>query len=183
MQAEQLVVGGDFNPEVGCLRRDDFDRRFGLFRFSPRPERIAAVRKFTFEGQVAYVLDRTGMLETRENRGQFGIELENADMFNATHTRGYEFLERPFQIAPGVTIPVGGCTFQDTQVSFTLELQRMLADRVSKACGARRVSGLNCARLRHLLVVVDRDLALTGILDNHDVDRSPLAGQLAGDGP
>lgn len=30
VQVERLVVGGDFNPEVGFLRRDDFDRRFGL---------------------------------------------------------------------------------------------------------------------------------------------------------
>ena len=55
LQVERLVVGGDFNPEVGFLRRDDFDRRFGMFRFSPRPERSGAVRKLTFQGQVAYV--------------------------------------------------------------------------------------------------------------------------------
>ena len=136
VQAEQLVVGGEFKPEVGFLRRDDFDRRFGLFRFSPRPERIAAVRKFTFEGQVAYVLDRAGMLETRENRGQFGIEFQNSDLFTVTHTRSYEFLEQPFQIAPGVTLPVGGYTFRDTQASFTLGQQRMLSGMVSLQHGS-----------------------------------------------
>ena len=136
VQAEQLVVGGDFSPEVGFLRRDDFDRRFGMFRFSPRPERIDAVRKFTFQGQVAYVLDRAGLLETRENQGQVGIEFENADMFNLTHTDSYEFLKQPFRIAPGVTIPVGGYAFQDTQVSYTLGPQRMLAGMVSVQRGS-----------------------------------------------
>ena len=136
VQAERLVVGGDFKPEVGFLRRDDFDRRFGSFRFSPRPERIDAVRKFTFEGQVAYVLDRAGLIETRENQAQFGIELENSDQVNVTHTRSYEFLKRPFRIAPGVTLPVAGYTFQDTEVSFTLGQQRTLSGRVSLQHGS-----------------------------------------------
>ena len=136
VQAERLVVGGDFNPEVGFLRRDDFDRRFGLFRFSPRPERFDAVRKFTFEGQVAYVLDRAGWLETRETQGHFGIEFENSDLFNVTYTRSYEFLEQLFRIAPGVMIPVGGYTFEDTEASFTLGPQRMLAGTVSLQHGS-----------------------------------------------
>ena len=136
VQAERLVVGGDFNPEVGFLRRDDFDRRVGLFRFSPRPARFAAVRKFIVEGQVAYVLDRGGVLETRENRGRFGIEFENSDLFTVTHTRSYEFLEQPFPIAPGVRLPVGGYTFRDTQASFSLGQQRLLAGTVSLQHGS-----------------------------------------------
>ena len=136
LQAEHLVVGGDFNPEVGFLRRDDFDRRFGMFRFSPRPERFDAIRKLTYQGQVAYVLDRAGLLETRENQGEFGIEFENSDQFNVTFTDSYEFLKQPFPIARGVTIPVGGYGFQDTQVSYTLGAQRLLAGRVSLQKGS-----------------------------------------------
>ena len=152
VQAERLVVGRDFNPEVGFLRRNDFDRRFGSFRFSPRPERFDAVRKFTYQGQVAYVLDRTGLLETREAQGQFGMELENADSFNVTHTRSYEFLKQPFRIAPGVTIPVGGYAFADTQVSFTLGPQRLLAGAVSVQHGSffsgdKTTVGFNRGRL------------------------------------
>src|SRR5438105_10617879 len=37
-QLEQLVVGDNFNPEVGFLRRHDIRRSFGLLRFSPRPK-------------------------------------------------------------------------------------------------------------------------------------------------
>jgi TolB-like protein len=136
VQAERLVVGGDFRPEVGFIRRDNFDRRFGLLRFSPRPARIAAVRKFTFQGQVAYVMERAGALETRENQGQFGIEFQNSDTFNLTYSDSYEFLRQPFQIAPSVAIPVGGYTFQDTQVSFGFGRQRVLAGTVSLQHGS-----------------------------------------------
>ena len=136
VQAERLVVGGDFNPEVGFIRRDDFDRRFGLFRFSPRPARIDLVRKFTFQGQAAYVVDRAGLLETRKNQGQFGVEFENSDTFTLTYTDSYEFLAQPFPIAPDVTLPTGGYPFQDTEVSFALGPQRKLAGTVSVRRGS-----------------------------------------------
>ena len=47
VEVERLVVGAGFNPEVGFLRRDDFERSFGSVRFSPRPRSIAAIRKFS----------------------------------------------------------------------------------------------------------------------------------------
>ena len=131
VQAERLVVGGNFNPEVGFLRRDDFERSFGSFRFSPRPQSIAAIRKLIWEGEVGYITDRAGVLETRDAQGQFGIDFENSDRFNATYTRSYEFLERPFPIASDVTIPVGGYRFQDVKASFALGPQRRLSGTFS----------------------------------------------------
>ena len=136
VQFERLVVGDNFNPEVGFLLRDDFERSFGSFRFSPRPQGIALIRKLTYAGQVDYITDRTGVLETREAQGQFGIEFESSDQFNATYTRSYEFLDQPFPIAPGVTIPVGGYGFQDGQMSYTFGQQRRLSGRLSVQHGS-----------------------------------------------
>ena len=135
VQAERLVVGTDFNPEVGFLRRDDFERSFGSFRFSPRPRAITAIRKLSWEGRLDYITDRTGLLETREAQGQFGIEFENSDEFTATYRRSYEFLEQPFPIAPDVTIPVGGYGFEDVELSFMLGQQRRLSGTFSVAHG------------------------------------------------
>ena len=59
------MVGTDFNPEIGFLRRDDFERSFGSFRFSPRPQSIAAIRKLSYGGRFDYITDRAGVLETR----------------------------------------------------------------------------------------------------------------------
>ena len=131
VQLEHLVVGDHFNPEVGFLLRDDFERTFGSYRFSPRPQGIALIRKFTWEGSIDYITDGAGVLETRENQGRFDIEFENSDQFNVTYTRSYEFLEQPFRIAPGVTIPVGGYGFQAVQAGFTFGQQRPLSGRVS----------------------------------------------------
>ena len=109
--ADRLSVGANFNPEIGFVRRDDFRRSFGSFRFSPRPQNIAAVRKFSWEGSVDYITDGAGRLETRLQRGQFVTELENGDLLFAQATDNYEFLKEPFDITDDVTIPIGGYSF------------------------------------------------------------------------
>ena len=152
VQLERLVVGDHFNPEVGFLRRNDFERSFGSFRFSPRPQSIDSIRKLTWEGRLDYITNRAGMLETREAQGRFGIEFENSDQFNTTFTRSYEFLERPFRIAPGVIIPVGGYGFQDVQTGFTFGQHRRLSGRVSVQHGGffsgdRTTVGVNQGRV------------------------------------
>ena len=103
-ELEHLAVGQDFNPETGFLRREDFERSFGSFRFSPRPHSIAAIRRFLSEVRFDYYESRAGVVETRLAQGMFGIELENSDEFSAEYTRSYEFLDKPFNIGPDVTI-------------------------------------------------------------------------------
>ena len=136
MRLEHLAVGTNFNPEVGFLRREDFERSFGLFRFSPRPRGIAAIRRFLWEGRVDYFASRAGVVETRLAQGLFGIEFENGDQFNAEYTHSYEFLEEPFEIAPDVTIPIGGYRFQDVLTSFAFGPQRTFSGSVSVQHGS-----------------------------------------------
>jgi hypothetical protein len=133
---ERLVVGTDFNPEVGFVSRSDFERSFGAFRFSPRLLSSAAIRKLSWQGQLDYITNRVGVVETREARGQFGIEFENSDRFTTTYTRSHEFLDRPFRIAPGVIIPVGGYSFQDVQTSYSFGQQRRISGSVSVQHGS-----------------------------------------------
>jgi hypothetical protein len=127
LQLDRLVVGDDFNPEVGFVRRDDMERSFGSFRFSPRPQSIASVRKVLWSGHIDHITDRNDRLETRESQGQFGIEFSNSDQFNLTYTRSYDLLDQPFRIASDVTIPSGGYSFQDVKASYALGQQRTLA--------------------------------------------------------
>ena len=128
--AEHLFIDRNFSPEVGFLRRDDMRKSFGSFRFSPRPASIRAIRKFSWEGSYNYITDASGFVETREALGLFGIELENSDRFDAGYTQTYDFLKRPFRIAEGIVIPVGGYDFHTTRVDYTFGSQRRLAGRL-----------------------------------------------------
>ncbi|MBI4477695.1 MAG: carbohydrate binding family 9 domain-containing protein, partial [Acidobacteria bacterium] len=92
---DHLYVGDHFNPEVGFVQRDNFRRSFASARFSPRPASIRRVRKFNWEGSLEYILDGSGMLETRVQTARFGTEFESSDLFNVEVRRDYERLVRP----------------------------------------------------------------------------------------
>ena len=123
-QASHLLVGANFNPEVGFVRRDDFRQTFASLRYSPRPRSIEAVRQFTFAGSFNYYLNGAGDVETRISQGSFDAEFENSDRFGVDVTGNYELLVDPFRIAPGVTILPGGYDFNDVEISYTLGGQR-----------------------------------------------------------
>jgi hypothetical protein len=66
LQLEHLVVGDNFNPEVGFVRRDDIRRTYAFVRFSPRPKNLKAVRKFSSTAAIAYLENGAGRLDTRD---------------------------------------------------------------------------------------------------------------------
>ena len=135
VQAERLVVGDHFNPEMGFLRRDDMRRNFGQFRFSPRPRSIASIRRFSWTGSMAYIENGAGRLETRDWQGEFAIEFQNSDRFSVGYGDTYEFLARPFDIS-GVIVPVGGYDFAGLRVGFNLGQQRTLSGNFSAEYGS-----------------------------------------------
>ena len=98
LTSNHLLVGDNFNPDVGFVRRDNMWREWMQGRFSPRPTRIRAVRKFTFEGTLTYITNaRTGMLETRTQRGAFQTEFQNSDRLEVEVQDGYEAFTDPFR--------------------------------------------------------------------------------------
>ncbi len=56
LQVDHLLVGKNFNPEIGFLRRQDFRRSFVAAHYRPRPRGIEAIRQFTFGGAVKGVV-------------------------------------------------------------------------------------------------------------------------------
>jgi hypothetical protein len=134
--AEHLFVDRLFSPEVGFVRRRDMRKNAGSLRFSPRPQSIEAVRKFSWEGQFDHITSAAGILETREAEGLFGIEFENSDRFQFSFTDTYDFLKQPFAIAPGIVIPIGGYDFHNTRVGYNFGSQRRLSGNVAVEHGA-----------------------------------------------
>ncbi|HUE87025.1 MAG TPA: DUF5916 domain-containing protein [Vicinamibacterales bacterium] len=134
-RVEFLKVGDNFNPEIGFVRRDDFKRSFAQLRFSPRPRNLRGVRKLSYEATLDYIENGRGVLETRQQAGQFDVEFENSDRFSVDVNRNFEFLSIPFQVSSGVFIPVGGYTFNDVRVGYNFGSQRRMSGNVSLARG------------------------------------------------
>jgi hypothetical protein len=139
-QVERLKVGQDFSPEVGFMRRQDFTKSYGYLRFSPRPSRASAlgrvVRKFYVETTHDYYQTGTGRLESRDGNLSFKTEFQNSDTIQAIYTRYYDFLEAPFQIAPGVRLPVGAYDWQQAQLSYVAGTQRRVSGTTTLTTGS-----------------------------------------------
>ena len=132
-QVDHLLVEDNFLPEVGFLRRDNFRRTYTSGRFSPRPQSIASVRQFSLEGGIDYILTADeNHLETRQNIVAFQTEFESSDQLTFTATDNYELLVEPFT-PPGsdFSIPVGGYSFADAQISYSIGQQRRINGSVA----------------------------------------------------
>ncbi len=152
VQLERLAVGGNFNPEVGFLRRRDFEESSGSLRFSPRPRNSRRVRRYSTQVSYSYITDSDGRLDTRVGGGGFGITFQNGDSFDANLNDTYESLELPFRIARGVTIPAGGYGYQEFSTSYLFGIQRKVSGTVSFERGSfysgdRTAVGYRAARI------------------------------------
>jgi hypothetical protein len=136
LQAEHLLVGDRFNPEIGFLRRTDFRRSSVGARFSPRPKSSRLIRRLDWEAGYDYITDsRRTRVENRELSGTFEVDFNNSDRWILDYTRDFEYLPRNFQIAPGVTLPVGGYDYDTVRMTYELGQQRAVSGRVSVATG------------------------------------------------
>ena len=135
LQLEQLNVGARFNPEVGFVRRVDMQRSYGAFRYSPRLMH-PLIRKVPMVVSFDYVTNGNRRLESREASAQFGLEFQNSDGFEVSYSSNYEFLPRPFTIASGVVLPVGGYHFQSGSARYSFGRQRSVSGTVSFEAGS-----------------------------------------------
>ena len=136
LQLEHLLVGDRFSPDIGFMRRSDFRRSSVGARFSPRPKSSRLIRRLDWEAGYDYITDsRRARVENRQGSGTFQIDFHNSDQATLDYTHDFEFLPRNFQIAPGVTVPIGGYDYDTVRATYTLGQQRRVSGRVSVATG------------------------------------------------
>lgn len=136
-EADRIVVGSNFNPEVGFVRRTDFALNALTARFSPRLRRGRLVRMLTWQADLEYITDAAGdVLEDRSISGRFGVEFNSSDEVVLIATRQYELLPFDFAISPGVVVPAGGYTYETLSATYNLGQQRKLSGRLSASYGS-----------------------------------------------
>lgn len=136
MQLEHLVVGDDFNPEIGFVRRKGFRQSSVNARFSPRTESISWIRQLTFQPNLQYIEnERAGFVESRQRGGDFRIDFESSDQFSFTFTDSYENLVDDEEIS-GAIIGAGRYSFRDVQASYFMGPNRPFLGRVSVRRGS-----------------------------------------------
>ena len=137
MESSYLVIEEDFVSEVGFVKRSNIRRTFARAAFSPRPQSIESVRQSRVGGRIEHVLTAdTGLLESRLASLEFSTEFESSDRFNADVASSSEVLREPFEIAPGVILPVGAYDFTDARMSYRLGQHRRASGSLSLRAGS-----------------------------------------------
>jgi len=125
---EHMLIGEDFNPEVGYVRRKNARRNMAEVRFSPRPRSSAVVRKYEYSlGIDHYDRATDGMLETRILEAVFGIEFQSSDRFALTLTDNTEGLTEPYEVAENVNVPVDSYRFRNLNARYEFGTQHRLS--------------------------------------------------------
>ena len=148
---DHTVVGEDFNPEIGFLRRRGF-RETNLFgRASPRLVSVPSIRRLTLAGRVTYLEnERFGFVETRQQGVRIEVEFESGDWLTINATDVFERLSGETRIS-GAVIPAGAYPFKDAEVSYYLGPHRRISGNVSLTRGSfysGAVTSLGLARGR-----------------------------------
>jgi len=102
------MVGENFNPEIGFLRRNDFKEFYWYLRISPRPN-IPHIKQLVFQPFFfSYYTDMNGKLITRDVEiSPLGFNLNSDDEFEFNINNNYEYIEENFNIFKDVVIPPG----------------------------------------------------------------------------
>ena len=123
IEYEHLVVGEDFNPEIGFVRRRDFRRNYMQLQFTPRPT-TPLIRKLRNELSFDYITTLDGRLESRQLRYLLAPEFQNGDEWWLEYNRDFEFLSKPFEIATDVVLPIGPYASESIYSAYNLGPQR-----------------------------------------------------------
>ena len=136
LRGDYIVVGDNFNPEVGLVRRDNFRRYSTSARFSPRPRSIESIRQFRLDAGYERIesLD-AGVLETEVWNGGFNIEFESSDQVSVRGAVNFEHLDRPLRVSRAVSVPVGDYDFKSVTFQYGIGAQHRASGFLSLEVG------------------------------------------------
>ena len=112
-------VGRNFNPEVGYLQRANYRRPTVAYRhtFYPGGKYIRSIFPH-FQINRWYTLGSND-LESGLAHFDYGMAFQDGGTLSVAHNRSFERLDKPFQVYPGVKIPVGRYNFGELATSYT----------------------------------------------------------------
>jgi hypothetical protein len=134
--AGYLQVGENFNPEVGFVRRTGlrkpsvgYRRRF----FFDNNKWIRSIEPHTSINQWFSIDDNEK--ESDFQHFHFTTRQPGGGQLGVAFNRNFERLDEPFEISPGVIIPVGAYRYEELAFSYQSDPSRMLFVRLNYAFG------------------------------------------------
>ena len=101
-------VQRNFDPSVGFVLRRDYRRYRSQVYYGPRPQNHRYIRRTEYDANLEVVTDlRNQLLERALNLTVFNVQFHSQDNVGVEVDPTYVMLDRPFNIAPGITMPAG----------------------------------------------------------------------------
>lgn len=113
-------VGKNYNPEVGFIEREGVRQYFAQAAYKLRPKSLSFVREMEFETQTEHYYDRNNKLASRQHELTWETVFKNSSIFVFRPIEDVtDVLTEPFNIRPGIVIPVGTYHFNRPRIQFT----------------------------------------------------------------
>ena len=135
VQIERVDLQRNFLPDVGFARRTAFARNSAYLRYSPRLN-SRTIRKMYYDANYDYITGSDNRMQSRQGLVAVRSELQNGDGLAAEFARNYESLDAPFEVSPGVKIPVGGYPFDEVHLIYNPGPQRPVSANVTFEYGS-----------------------------------------------
>ena len=136
LEGQYLVVGENFNPEVGFVPRAGMKKGKGQITWTPRPgESIPWIREFRALNRIDYITDTSGTLETRQMETRFRVDFQNGSRFSVGRDSRFERLTEPFFIRPDEAIPPGDYDFSEYSALLIIDRSRMFSGEARVGTG------------------------------------------------
>jgi hypothetical protein len=126
-----LDVQENFNPEVGFLQRTGgFRTTKGYISRTPRP-RTGKIKMMEPMYVLTYTTNQENRLVGRMHHLMVGTMLRDDSYINVIYQRNLDVLEQPFNIQPGVRIPVGSYEMNEWMFTYNTSPGKRLFQRVT----------------------------------------------------
>ena len=120
VEGDYLIIGKNFEPEVGFVPRRGIRKAVGEFALTPRPgESVPWIREFRPSTAIEYITDPGNVLQSRRVQSEFSIVFRNSSTFAVRRTASFERLKTPFEIPSAARkVPAGDYNFDEYYVSY-----------------------------------------------------------------
>ena len=132
---DYLDIGGDFNPEVGFVRRTDFRDISSRIEYRPRPKNSRVIRQFEYAVDAGYRLDYDGTMLDNRIGAMYMIRFQNGGRFSLNLDRTEEFIDEDWEVREGFTIPVATYTNYKGSLRASSDESRPFSGRFSLSLG------------------------------------------------
>lgn len=131
--ANYIDIDPGFNPGIGFVRARE--RLIGVRgSLKPRPKRWR-IRQFELTPSTVWYHDHERVLRSRESSFTFATAFETGDRIEIVPFDSYERVVRPFNIGPGVVLPVGTYDWSGLTVNLRSYNGRKVSANVSVSAG------------------------------------------------